>query len=178
MIVSLSHPHAQKGMSVSSPVSVWTSESRADLGGPTIAPKPAWAGPMLRGGLLGIVVAAVPVIIAGSFSGGALAALTAFAATIVVGAFFGVGQLVEAFALRMTDFRGFGLVLLSYTVRIALLGGVLLAMLSRPDLLARLPLDWFAWGAVAAVVGWLGGFLLAHARQRIPIYDEPRAKDA
>lgn len=128
---------------------------------------------MVRGGLIGLGVATAAVVVAAFVVRDAQSAVTALVAALIVGSFFLVGQLVEAFALRLTDFRGFGLVLVSYTVRIGLLGAVLLIALSNQAWMANLPLGWFAIGALGGVIGWLGGFLFAHSRQRIAIYDEP-----
>lgn len=99
--------------------------------------------------------------------------LSVVAAAVLILGYFISGAAVEAIALRMADGNGMGLTLISYAVRVAVLGGILWWAMSTPAVSALFANSWVAAGALASLFGWLTGLLIAHSRARVAIYDRP-----
>lgn len=128
---------------------------------------------LLAGGLAG--AHAVALICVGVFAvrdGLPGLASAALGAALVV-FFYTVGKTVQvryADAAATTLFRAS---VMSYIIRVSLLGALLLAYLRFADDSSRLlPLP-LAVTAVVTVVGWLAGEILVYSRLRIPNFDEP-----
>lgn len=128
---------------------------------------------LLAGGLVG--GHAVALICVGVFAvrdGLPGLASAALAAALVV-LFYTVGKTVQvryADAAPTTLFRAS---IMSYVLRVSLLGALLVAYFRFADDSSRLlPLPLLVT-SVATVVGWLAGEILVYSRLRIPNFDEP-----
>lgn len=111
------------------------------------------------GGLVGLVF------------GGVSGAVSALAAAMLVVVFFLSGQVVESLTLRMADWNGLTITVAFFVLRVALFGAALWAAASNPAIADAWSNTWFAAGALAALIGWQTGLVIAHARIRVPIYD-------
>ncbi|MEL4357881.1 MULTISPECIES: hypothetical protein [unclassified Luteococcus] len=127
---------------------------------------------MLRTALLGAhLVAGLVIIGAAIISGGTAAANAAVAAALVV-VFFASGQAVQLLAGELANGTAMVLVMTSYLARVALLGLLLAFAMARQAELERYFIRGaFLAGAIAALLGWLGGIFLRNATQRVFLYD-------
>jgi len=98
---------------------------------------------------------------------------SALGAVALVLAYFFSGQLVERIAMQLANSQGMVLIMSGYLVRVLLLGLILRWALSSPAVASLVSPVWVCAGALAAVVGWLGGLIVRHSRARIAVYDRP-----
>ncbi len=117
--------------------------------------------------------ASAVMIVAGALFDGARGAISVAGASALVLAYFVSGQLIERQALQMADASGMTITMVSYAVRIGLVGSVLWLAMSTPAIAGALSSTWVAIGALVAVLGWLTGLMVGHARSRVPVYDQP-----
>lgn len=132
------------------------------------SPRRLGLGALLVSSALVIVCAAIAALVAGS-SG----LISVILAAGLVLAYFGSGQWVESHTLRLANANGMTITMASYALRVGLLGVILWWAMSNPTISGLLSPNWVAAGALTALVGWLSGLMIAHARSRIPIYDTP-----
>ena len=126
---------------------------------------------MLRTSLLAAQGALVIAMVVGWFTHGLLGLANAAAGGALVLLFFGAGQGVHLLASEVEARAGFGLTLMSFLVRAALLGGALLAVQRSPRLAEAFSPVPFCWGVGLVLTAWLAGMFWAHAHLRIPVYD-------
>lgn len=120
--------------------------------------------------------AAAAVVITGLlWARGAQAAVSAAVAAAVVLLFFVIGHAVQLRYASATPQHLLVASLASYALRVVALGGLLAVALEHPDL----PLDARAigFGAIAAVLGWVAGEIVAFRRLRVPVFDPPAPQD-
>lgn len=128
----------------------------------------AWR--LLRGGLLGLLVAAVPaVLLCWALAGSAGLATGAGAAGVVL-AFFALGQALQLVVADASPRVALVVALASYAVRVVLLGILLSASLGSPAP-GGLHAGSLLGSALAATVGWITGEVVAFTRLRIPVFD-------
>ncbi|MPN08840.1 hypothetical protein SDC9_156126 [bioreactor metagenome] len=75
--------------------------------------------------------------------------------------------------MQLANSQGMVLIMSGYLVRVLLLGLILRWALSSPAVASLVSPVWVCAGALAAVVGWLGGLIVRHSRARIAVYDRP-----
>lgn len=128
---------------------------------------------LLTAGALGGHLGAVACVAAFWAIGGPVAAASAAVACVVSLAFSIIGhgvQVVMADAPpRMLLFAS----LASYTIRVSLLGIVLMLVLDQADRFAAVDSIAVAVGTIVVVVSWLGAEFFAYSRLRIPVFDPP-----
>ncbi|MCL2652790.1 MAG: hypothetical protein FWD63_03265 [Propionibacteriaceae bacterium] len=114
-----------------------------------------------------VVVAAIALLTSGLPAAG-----SAGLGVAVVIVFFALGAVVDAIAARRADWSAGFAVLVSYALRMALIGlaGVALA---DSGLLASTA--WFGIGLGAATCVWVAGLFGGHLTGRWPIYDQEAA---
>jgi len=131
------------------------------------------AGPMslARGGLLVGAGASALCAAIGLIFGGVSGSVSALAAAMLVLVFFLTGQIVEGLTLRMADWNGLTITVACFVLRVGLFGAALWAAASTPAITQAWSNVWFAAGALACLIGWQAGLVMAHARVRVPVYD-------
>lgn len=128
---------------------------------------------LLLGGLAGGVVASVAAVVGLGLLYGRPGVMAALLAAAMVLFFYTVGQLVMVMFADAGARTLMAVSMASYTMRIALLGLVLLAYNKNRDAWPALePIAVFI-ATIVVVVGWLAAELLVFARLRITVYDEP-----
>lgn len=135
-------------------------------------PRPRGAGVLavaaLAAGGAGAVLAVV-----GGLAAGSAAAAGALVGTLLAVAVFALGSLAVNLVAGVLPEASLLVALLTYTLQIALMWLVLVA-LSRSELLGEaLAQAWLAAGVIAVTLVWLGAQLVLHTRARIPAYDLP-----
>lgn len=125
---------------------------------------------LLRGGLLGLAVAAVPTLaLCWLFAGPAALATGAGAAGVVL-AFFALGQSLQLFVADASPRIVLVVALASYALRVVLLGVLLSAALNAPAP-SSLHAGSLLAATLAATLGWITGEVIAFTRLRIPVFD-------
>lgn len=127
---------------------------------------------LLAGGLLGLLVAAVPTLALCWLLAGLGGLATAAGAAGVVLAFFALGQALQLAVADASPRIALLVALTSYTLRVVLLGVLLSAALNNPAP-AELHPGALLGAALAATLGWLTGEVIAFTRLRIPVFDSP-----
>lgn len=87
--------------------------------------------------------------------------------------YFWSGQAIERRAMRSANAQGMMMTMVGYLARVTLVGVALWWASGSAAVSSFLSLGWLAVGALAAVVGWLAGLVIAHSRSRIAVYDRP-----
>ena len=132
----------------------------------------AWL--LLRGGVLGLLVAGLPAIAISGVAVGASGAGVAAIGGGVVLVFFALGQSLQWAVADSTPQVALFVALASYALRVVLLGGLLSAALSEAGPVALNPAALLG-GTLAATVGWITGEVIAFTRLRIPVFDSTEA---
>ncbi len=132
----------------------------------------AWR--LLRGGLIGLVAAAVPAAAICWLVAARAGLLTAMAAAGVVLAFFALGQALQLAVADASPRVALFVALTSYLLRIVLLGFLLSAGLSGPAP-NGLHAGCLLGSTLAATIGWIAGEVIAFTRLRIPVFDSTQA---
>lgn len=128
------------------------------------------AGGMVGGHLAGVVVVAATWAVAGPPAG----ASAAVAAVIVI-AFMAIGQGVQLIVADASPNAVLVASLASYTVRVSLLGVLLMTVLGNTERFAMLVPFGFAVATIVVVIGWLAGEFRAYSKLRIPVFDSTLA---
>lgn len=132
----------------------------------------AWR--LLRGGLLGLGVAAVPTVLLCWWLAGPGGLVAAAAAVAVVLAFFALGQSLQLAVADASPRIALFVALTSYALRVVLLGVLLSAALSGPAPSGLHPGSLLA-ATLAATLGWITGEVIAFTRLRIPVFDSTQS---
>lgn len=99
--------------------------------------------------------------------------ISALAGVVLVLAYFVSGQLTEWAAMRLANSQGMVLIMSGYIARVTALGLVLWWAIGNVSVALFVSPMWVGAGALAAVLGWLGGLIIGHSRMRIQVYDRP-----
>lgn len=127
----------------------------------------AWQ--LLRGGVAGLLAAALPTVLVCLLAAGPAGAATAAVAAGVVLVFFALGQSLQLAVADASPRIALFVALASYALRVVLLGVLLSSALGRPGLL---PHPAALLGAtLTAALGWITGEVIAFTRLRIPVFD-------
>ena len=111
-----------------------------------------------------VVVAAIALLTAGWPSAGSAAL-----GVVVFVVFFALGTVIDAWAARRPDWSAGLAVLMSYTLRMALIALVGVMLVDSGLLASR---AWFGIGLGVATCTWVAGLFGAHLTGRWPIYDQ------
>lgn len=151
-----------------------TTESRAPA---AIRPGPSIhvvrARKLLVGGLLGGVVATVACLIGFPLAYGSRGLVSAGLGAGLVLVFYAIGQYVMVLFADAGARTLLLVSLMSYTLRIAMLGLVLLSYSSNREAWPSLVPNAVFLATVAVVVGWLAAEVWTFSRLRITAYDTP-----
>jgi hypothetical protein len=123
---------------------------------------------MLRGALVGAVAASAPVVVVAAALDGAGTGLTALAGAAALAVFSATTLVVMGAARRLEPVATLALALGLYTTKASL---VLLAL--GAGAWPAEGLRWAGAAAVAGVLGWTVGLVLAFGRLRLPVFDPP-----
>jgi ATP synthase protein I len=125
---------------------------------------------LLAAGASVAVAVALATLLGGVLQGsdGALGALVGGSIALC---FFLFGSLVVGAATRMAPQAALAVALTTYTLQVALLALVFVALGSSDAVGTTLSAGWLAGGVVAATVAWTVGQLVASSRARVPVYD-------
>lgn len=126
---------------------------------------------LARSALLVGAVASALCAAAGLIFDGVSGSVSALAAAMLVLVFFLTGQVVEGLTLRMADWNGLTITVACFVLRVALFGAALWVITTTPAIGQAWANAWFAAGALASLIGWQAGLVMAHARVRVPVYD-------
>lgn len=126
---------------------------------------------LLVAGLLGGHVAAILVVVLSGMLQGPRAAASAAIAAVVTIAFFAIGQGVQVIYANADPRRVLVAALLSYFLRVGVLGSLLAIAMRSARVAAALSPEAIFAGAVVTLLGWLTVELVAWKRLRIPVYD-------
>ncbi len=124
---------------------------------------------LLRGGVVGWHLGALPVIGLALAWGGVPATVSALLGAAMALLFSGVGMGTQVVVAERHPRQVLVASLVSYLARAALLGAVLGAYLN--DLLPGLRAGWLAAGVLVTTLTWLAAEVLVFARLRIPVFD-------
>jgi ATP synthase protein I len=124
----------------------------------------------MAAGLCAVVAVALATLVGGLVDGrpGALGALVGGA--IALG-FFLFGSSVVNAATRIAPQASLLMALMTYTLQVALVAAVFVALQSSGVVGDTLAGGWLAGGVVAATVAWTLGQLVFSSRARVPVYD-------
>lgn len=128
----------------------------------------AWR--LLRGGLIGGLLAAAATVLACGLLAGQPGVIAASAAAAVVLAFFALGQSLQWAVAEASPRVALFVALASYALRVVLLGFLLSSALQAPDP-GRLHGGSLIASTLAVTIGWLTGEVIAFRRLRIPVFD-------
>lgn len=124
---------------------------------------------LVAGGCVVVAVALATVL--GGLLSGRPAALGALVGGSVALGFFLFGSMVVAAATRMAPQAALVVALMTYTLQVALVALVFLALGSSGAVGSTLSGGWLAGGVVVATLAWTLAQLVATSRARIPVYD-------
>ncbi len=128
---------------------------------------------LLLGGLAGGVVATVAAILGLGLLYGRPGLIAALLAAAMVLFFYTVGQWVMVMFADAGARTLMAVSMASYTMRVAVLGLVLLAYNQNSDAWPALEPKAVFIATIVVVVGWLAAEILVFTRLRISVYDEP-----
>lgn len=128
----------------------------------------AWR--LLRGGLWGLLGAAVPTLLLCGLLAGTAGLRSAAVAAAVVLAFFALGQTLQLAVADASPRIALVVALTSYVLRVVLLGVLLSAVLNSP-VTGGLHAGSLLGSTVAATLGWITGEVIAFTRLRIPVFE-------
>ena len=139
----------------------------------TPSPNRARATRLFVGGLVGWHGGLALAAITGIVIGGTVGLLSALIGAALAVAYYAIGQGVQ---MQYADapprtLRAASLV--SYVVRVSLLGGLLWASIVWPTIMAALDARGLFAGIVLGVLGWLAGLVVVFRKLRVPTFDEP-----
>ncbi len=120
---------------------------------------------------LGVGAAVVVATVLGGLLAGRPGALGALVGGSIALCFFLFGSLVVGAATRMAPQAALVVALTTYTLQVALVALVFVALGSSDAVGTTLSGGWLAGGVVAATVAWTLGQLVATGRARVPVYD-------
>jgi ATP synthase protein I len=123
---------------------------------------------ILRGAAVPTAVAALLLVLAGALLAGAEGALGAGLGAVVVGAFFTVGVVAIAWASRISPFVMMQVAILTYLVKIALLGVLVVTLADTEAFNTRA----FAAAVLVSTLVWVLAEVRAFSRLKMP-YVEP-----
>ena len=124
---------------------------------------------LLRAGVLGWHLGALPVIGLGLAWAGTAGGVSGLLGAGMVLIFSGLGMAVQIVVADRDPRQVLVASLASYAIRAALLGMVLAAYLN--NLLPGLRTGWLAAGILVCTVTWLVAEVVVFARMRIPVFD-------
>jgi len=130
-------------------------------------------GSVVRGAFVATLLAGLGAVVLGALVSGSAAALGAAIGATMVCAFFGLGGLVLAVVARLAPAASLLIALLTYTLKVVLIGLVFL-VLSRSGVLDEtVHPAWLGGTVIGGTVVWLTTqiWFTLHARQ--PVYDVP-----
>ena len=133
-----------------------------------------WTLSLTKGALVGSLIAVIPTLAVAVVWGKSGAFATVALTYALLLTFFLSGQLLDSIAMRFADFRGLSLIFSAWALRFLALGSALWFFLYSPDHLSWLDHSWLFFSAIIIVTGWIAGLVLAHSKQRMLIYDEPK----
>lgn len=126
---------------------------------------------MMVGGLVGGHAVGLGILGLALAVGGPDAALTAalgFAAVVI---FYAIGQSLEVIASELDLYQGFGLVMVSYAVRVIGIAAGLWFILGHPAVAPHVRGGWLLLSVTGTVVAWVAGVVIVASRQHVPVYD-------
>lgn len=112
----------------------------------------------------------VAVLLAASIAGSS-AALGAAVGVTMVCVFFGVGAVVLGVVARLAPAASLLVALLTYTLKVVLMGLVFLALSRSGALDGTLDARWLAGAVIACTLVWLSCQIFFSMRSREPLYD-------
>lgn len=131
------------------------------------------AGPAVRGPLLLTSLAGLVAVVLGGLLTGAPAALAAALGTAMVAFFFGFGAVVLGVVARLAPAASLLVAMLTYTLKVVLLGVVFLALTRSGAVENELDPRWLGGTVIACTLVWLIAQVVASTRTRQPLYDLP-----
>ena len=127
----------------------------------------------MRGPLVTTLVVGLLAVAAGALLAGAPAALGAALGAAMVTFFFSFGALVLGVVARLAPAASLLVALLTYTLKVVLLGVVFLALTRSGALEDRIDPRWLGGTVIACTLVWLTAQVVASTRARQPLYDLP-----
>jgi ATP synthase protein I len=128
---------------------------------------------VLAASAVGVVVALVAVLVQGST--GLLGALLGAGVTLLV---LATGFAVVDLVAGLMPAASLMVALLTYTLQIALMALLLVALRGADDVAATLSPDWFAAGVIGVALTWTVCLVVHQLTARIPLYDLPSESPA
>jgi hypothetical protein len=128
---------------------------------------------LLLGGLVGGVVASVVCLVTFGISYGSRGLVSAALGAGLVLVFYSIGQYVMVLFADAGARTLLMVSLMSYTLRIAMLGLVLLSYNNNRDAWPSLVPNLVFISTIAAVIGWLAVEVFVFFRLRVTVYDTP-----
>jgi ATP synthase protein I len=119
-------------------------------------------------GLVGAVTMVVAAVVAGS--AGLLGALVGL---VMVAAFFSAGTVVLQLVTRLAPATSLLIALLTYTLKVVLIGLVFLGLSRSGALEESIDPQWLGGAVIVCTLTWLGTQIVFSVRARQPLYDLP-----
>lgn len=136
-------------------------------------PQPGGIGPVVRPALLATLGVGVVAAVAGGLSAGSAGLFGAVIGITMVAVFFGFGAVVLQVVATLAPAASLLIALLTYTLKVVLIGLVFLALSGSGALDSTVSADWLGGTVIAGTFAWITMQLRASTRVRIPAYDLP-----
>lgn len=140
--------------------------------GARVSPNRTRAAQLLVGGLVGWHGGLAVAVLLGIWLGGARGLFSALIGAGLALAYYAIGQGIQVQYADAAPTVLRSASMWSYVVRVAILGGLLWAVLQWPAALAAMDTRGLFAGVVLGVIGWLVGLVVRFRSLRIPAYDE------
>jgi hypothetical protein len=143
----------------------------------TPSPDRVRATRLFIGGLLGWHGGLALSVAVGFLIGGTVGLFSGLIGAALAVAYYAIGQGVQMLyadappkTLRVAS-------IVSYAVRVAVMGALLYASTMWPALMAALDARGLFAGVILGVLGWLTGLVVMFRRLRVPVFDPPDLRD-
>ncbi|HET6700068.1 MAG TPA: hypothetical protein VFG88_13335 [Nocardioidaceae bacterium] len=145
-----------------------TAQPRSRPGYPTTT-----VGSVIRGAAVAAGGVGLLAVLLGAALAGSAAALGALLGTVIVLAFFAAGAAVVGVAAALAPATSLLVALLTYTLKVVLVGLVFLGLTRSGALGSDLDPQWLAGALIACTLTWTAAQVVLSMRARQPAYDLP-----
>lgn len=130
-------------------------------------------GAIVRASVVATLAAGLVAVVAAAIVSGSSAAVGAAIGTAMVCAFFGFGAIVLDVVTRLAPAVSLLIAMLTYTLKVVLIGLVFVALDRAGALDGAIDADWLGGTVIACTLVWLASQIFFSVRARQPLYDLP-----
>lgn len=143
-----------------------TAQTRAETGHRTTT-----VGAVIRGASVATVSTGLLAVLLGALTAGSAAAVGAGIGTVMVTLFFAFGAMVLAVVARLAPAASLLIALLTYTLKVVLVGLVFLGLSRSGALADDVDARWLGGTVIACTLTWLVAQIVLSVRARQPYYE-------